>query len=120
MNGRSQYIGTHGTEEAAAWAYDEKAKQVYAEPILNFLPDGSLNPDRKHRRLATSFSSVQGDLQIVSVKDEVEGGQRPRKRGRWVQQQEEWEEETVRIKKEEEEGEVGTVVVKEEEEYGMV
>lgn len=30
--------------EAAARAFDEKAKQVYAKPILNFLLDGSLNP----------------------------------------------------------------------------
>ena len=48
--GRSQWFGTYDTEEAAARAYDEKAKQVSDNPILNFLPDGSLNPDRKERK----------------------------------------------------------------------
>ena len=47
-NGRTQHIGTYSTEEAAARAYDEKAKQLHANSILNFLPDGSLNLDRKY------------------------------------------------------------------------
>jgi hypothetical protein len=47
MNGSQQRLGCFDNEEAAARAYDEKAKQVFVNPILNFLPDGSLNPDRK-------------------------------------------------------------------------
>jgi hypothetical protein len=47
--GRNRYLGTFGTAEAAAWAYDEEAKQQWTNPILNFLPDGSLNPNRKPR-----------------------------------------------------------------------
>ena len=50
-SGRKQYIGTHDTEEEAARAYDEKAKQLHNNPILNFLPDGSLNPDRRNPSL---------------------------------------------------------------------
>ena len=46
-NRQTQSIGIYGTEEEAARAYDEKAKQLRANLILNFLPDGSLNPDRK-------------------------------------------------------------------------
>ena len=45
--GFRQYLGCFAAEEAAAQAYDEKAKQVFDIPTLNFLPDGSLNPDRK-------------------------------------------------------------------------
>ena len=47
VNDRQQYLGRFDTEEEAARAYDEKAKQLRANPVLNFLPDGSLNPDRK-------------------------------------------------------------------------
>ena len=47
MNGHKQNLGTYDTEEEAARAYDEKAKQINDGRPLNFLPDGSLNPDRK-------------------------------------------------------------------------
>ena len=47
MNGHQQRIGTYDMEEEAARAHDEKAKELHNNPILNFLPDGSLNPDRK-------------------------------------------------------------------------
>ena len=47
--GTHERLGVFGTEEAAARAYDERAKELYESPILNFLPDGSLNPDRKQR-----------------------------------------------------------------------
>jgi hypothetical protein len=40
-------LGAFDTEEAAARAYDEEAKRLWTNPVLNFLPDGSLNPDRK-------------------------------------------------------------------------
>ena len=51
VNGQIQVLGPYDTEEGAARAYDEKAKQLHANPILNFLPDGSINPDRrKHTR----------------------------------------------------------------------
>lgn len=46
-DGGTQYLGFFDDEEAAARIYDEKAKQVFDNPILNFLPDGSLNPDRE-------------------------------------------------------------------------
>jgi hypothetical protein len=46
MNGRSQYLGFFDTEEEAARAYDKKAKELHVNPILNFLPNGSLNPDK--------------------------------------------------------------------------
>ena len=45
--GKQQTLGRFDTEEAAARAYDEKAKEVHIDPVLDFLPDGSLNPDRK-------------------------------------------------------------------------
>ena len=50
MQDESRDLGRHDTEEAAARAYDAEVKRVWANPVLNFLPDGSLNPDRKHRR----------------------------------------------------------------------
>lgn len=40
-------LGIFDTEKAAARAYDERVKKLHHFPILNFLPDGSLNPDRK-------------------------------------------------------------------------
>jgi len=43
-------LGRFNDEEAAARAYDAAAKSSYAKPILNFLSDGSLNPDRKPAR----------------------------------------------------------------------
>lgn len=48
MNFQGRFVngGSYGTQEAAAWAYDAKAKELWVNPILNFLPDGSLNPDR--------------------------------------------------------------------------
>ena len=53
-NGRNQHLGTYGTEEEAARAYDAKAKQGLLDPVLNFLPDGSLNPDRRKRKYVES------------------------------------------------------------------
>ena len=48
-NGLYQHLGSFVNEEAAAQAYDEKAKQVFDNPTLNFLPDGSLNPKRRRK-----------------------------------------------------------------------
>jgi hypothetical protein len=49
FQGRTRYLGRFDTEEAAAKAYDEEAKRLWTNPILNFLPDGSINPHRKRR-----------------------------------------------------------------------
>lgn len=49
VNGRSLYLGVFTDEEEAAKAYDLAASAAYANPILNFLPDGSLNPDRRRK-----------------------------------------------------------------------
>ena len=122
VNGHQQYLGTYDTEEEAARAYDEKAKQLRDKPILNFLPDGSPNPYRKknigdqsvlfreqlegtHRG---DINQVEEDAVTVGVEGEdgeqTEGEswrQRPQKRGRWGQQQE-CDEVTVGIKTEEE------------------
>ena len=130
MNSTKHYLGRFDDEKAAARAYDDKARQVYDNPILNFPPDGSLNPDRKKRIRSQSLvyrqqpegkqsgdiNQVEEDAVTISVKGE-DGEQtvderrqrRPRKRGRWGQQEEE-DEVTGGVKTEE-----GTVVVKEEE-----
>ena len=46
---RNLHLGIYATEEEAARAYDDKAKQLRDNPVLNFLPDGSPNPDRKSK-----------------------------------------------------------------------
>lgn len=38
--------------QEAAQAFDKAAQEMYESPILNFLPDGSVNPDRKKRLAA--------------------------------------------------------------------
>ena len=65
VNGSQHYLGFFDTEEEAARIYDEKAKRVHVNPILNFLPDGSLNPDRKKRGRPTSASSSSGAIALV-------------------------------------------------------
>ena len=47
IDGRKKHIGHFDSEEEAAKAFDAEAKRL-GRPTLNFLPDGSLNPDR-HR-----------------------------------------------------------------------
>jgi hypothetical protein len=47
FQGQERYLGVFDTEEAAAKAHDEKAKRQWKNPVLNFLPDGRLNPRRK-------------------------------------------------------------------------
>ena len=47
VQGQRRYLGTFEDEAAAARAVDAEAQRVWLNPTLNFLPDGSLNPDRK-------------------------------------------------------------------------
>ena len=51
VNGRIQSLGCFDNEKETARAYDEKAKQLHVNPIVNFLPNGSPNPDRKYVEL---------------------------------------------------------------------
>ena len=57
-HGREEYSRLFDTEEEAARAYDVKAVELFANPVLNFLPNGSLNPDRKQRRAASKLGWV--------------------------------------------------------------
>jgi hypothetical protein len=50
LHGHQHELGFFDDEELAAQAYDEAAKQVLPDPVLNFLPDGSVNPDHKGER----------------------------------------------------------------------
>jgi hypothetical protein len=45
----SRYLGVFEDKKDAARAYDKEAKKLFVNPVLNFLPDGSLNPDRHQR-----------------------------------------------------------------------
>jgi hypothetical protein len=56
-SGKSHKLGYFNTKEAAARAYDAAAKRLRTDPILNFLPNGSLNPDRKKSRSQSTRSS---------------------------------------------------------------
>ena len=68
-------IGRFESEEEAAWAYDTKAKELFVNPVLNFLPDGSLNPDRKAHVLACTY--VRKDGKRPFVRSFVRGGPVP-------------------------------------------
>ena len=48
-DGETLRLGRFDDEKEAARAYDEKAKQLRDNPVLNFLPNGSPNPDRKSK-----------------------------------------------------------------------
>lgn len=47
--GKTIKLGSYAAEKKveAAEMYDKVALALHEEPVLNFLPDGSLNPDRK-------------------------------------------------------------------------
>ena len=57
-NYRNQYLGDYETEEEAAKAFDKAAVQLYENPVLNFLPDGTLNPDRKKSYFAQQLRTT--------------------------------------------------------------
>jgi hypothetical protein len=61
--GRQQHLGRFNTAEEAAKAYDEEAKRRWTNPILNFLPDGSINPDR-HKVTGMAFMLRSGVLHV--------------------------------------------------------
>ena len=66
-DGRQQHLGTFDTEEAAARVFDEKAKQLHANPTLNFLPDGSLNRDRKYAYVESNLQASKTiDVSVAS------------------------------------------------------
>ena len=45
----SRHLGHFHDEREAAMAYDAAARKEFKDPILNFLPDGSDNPERKKK-----------------------------------------------------------------------
>ncbi len=47
FQGRQRRLGSFATQEEAARAYDAEATKLRATPVLNFMPDGSMNPNRK-------------------------------------------------------------------------
>lgn len=67
--GGTTHIGTFDTEGDAARAYDEEATRVWFDPVLNFLPDGSVNPARNTRLGARSFKLRPG----VALREGVKG-----------------------------------------------
>jgi hypothetical protein len=70
----------------AARAHDEEAKRLWTRPILNFLPDGSLNPHSKQRIAAHSL---------------IQRGRQQRARSRPIVEEEEEEEEEEQNEEEE-------------------
>lgn len=47
--GKKLSLGYFDDELVAAQCYDRRAKELYETPLLNFLPGGKLNPERKRR-----------------------------------------------------------------------
>ena len=45
----ARHLGHFRKEREAAMAYDVAAGETFEDPILNFLPDGTLNPERKRK-----------------------------------------------------------------------
>lgn len=110
VNGKQVYLGRFTSEVDAARAFDRQAKEVYESPVLNFLPDGTLNPERKKRQrrvpavaapsaaaatapavappaaAAVAEDDDEADLVTVGIQDEDEQAgeeeQRPGKRAR--------------------------------------
>lgn len=65
VSGQGRYLGHFDDEEAAARAYNDKAKKIIVNFLLNFLTDGSLNPDRKQRRTTPSAIRSSGATAMI-------------------------------------------------------
>ena len=70
FGGQYHYLGNFDTEEAAARAYDAEATRLWVNPVLNFLPDGSLNPDRKKGSCNRLMEPQQQQQQAESQQEE--------------------------------------------------
>ena len=68
VDGRQQSLGTFDDDEEAARAFDEKSKRVNDNPILNFLPDGSLNHDYKPRyKESRSKQTIDASVTLLGL-----------------------------------------------------
>jgi hypothetical protein len=68
---QKRYLGLHDDEEEAARVYDKEAKKLFVNPVLNFLPDGSLNPDRR-KKVSKPFTRRRGGSHGGDDDDEEE------------------------------------------------
>lgn len=91
VEGQVENRGSFDTEEDTARTYDERAKETRDSPILNFLPDGSLNSDRKKqdhmpggRRAASAVAAAaKDDERTVAIEEEAEQETNSQIDGRW-------------------------------------
>jgi hypothetical protein len=57
--GKNFHLGYFALEDEAARAYDKAARDVYQQPILNFLENGVLNPARYTNLGCASLSTLK-------------------------------------------------------------